>query len=676
MVNKKDESGYALLYALGLIILVSLMVGTIFFVARTTYMQINEVDRVKTAKEAQEYALKAAKHQIKRRLDRSWDIIETTPLGNDGTKLLSKINMILANVKTITLQTGEENKFVAECTVGQIQQQKITPYTLGTSAGSFGWKADSSGIDAESINNVRVTIPLSLVLTENYKDGRIKTSKATANFIYEVQWNQVDASQELISLDSWRNIVYSYYLPNTGSYLSADEWIRTMIRLYGYTSAHSFFDFENFDNTKEYPQSKDGDPNGLDRVLDGQIKDITDQSLLDFSQTGKPILNTVVFESSFLLENGVKLIGSSNSGVLDVANIFALRNQENLGQQLNFIQNLTVIGRYGTYIDIGGNQSKLILDEKNSEFKTSNLLINNTQSSQASKNAQEGCLFSSGILNVTYSSETSNFSLDNYVVDAAKKPITIENFSSFLSGNMLIASSNFYAGPISEGIQFHSTENDQREINVKNNFMLTNAMLSSQNGEEGFSYFEESGAETTPNQPSTLTLDGANTKMIVKGKSFIDAPKATRRASPTEKVNDKEVKFYSDPDYWNTIVLKNAATLELDYTGVEPFNLSIEKDARMSLKTLPDLEFFDTEFLNRCVSKNQLKGQLVIQTFNQQDATELAKQLTSDKIPVSVVQSGTSAKNGEVTIIRPTTSANKTTTQVITRVFHYLDMAN
>lgn len=44
MADGKDESGYVLLYALGAIVLISILIGGIFLVARTIFFQVDKVD--------------------------------------------------------------------------------------------------------------------------------------------------------------------------------------------------------------------------------------------------------------------------------------------------------------------------------------------------------------------------------------------------------------------------------------------------------------------------------------------------------------------------------------------------------------------------------------------------------------------------------------------------------
>lgn len=515
-------------------------------------------------------------------------------------------------------------------------------------------------MNSTKATNAELTFEIKTEVSEQQKGGDSKTSIAKASYVYEIQWNDIDIADELNELDVWRNVVYSYYLPNSAGYLSADEWMRKMNILYRFNNTQSVFNFTDYDNTTSY----------VEGYSNGHIIDITDGKVLNFTSTGKAIRSTLTFEGSLLFENGIALEGSTSSSKLVVNNLFSLRR--NNASSKNSIQTLDIVANNGTYIDFAGQEGYLAIDEQDASFSTSGLLINHTPTVGSIENG--GVVFGSGQLAVQTQPDTHNFSFANYSSSASSKSPKDSYWNEFVKGSAVIASSNFYAGPLNISTDIQSTEDDFRQINIDGNFLLTNAMLDSEKGEEGFSYFQDS-AINIPNSPSTLSLDGRNTRFQVAGKSFIDAPKTERRKSLTE-TTENVTKFYGDKKDWNSITLKNGAVMDLGYVGIEPFTLSISEDSIFLAKVLPELAFFDTSFLANSVSEGTLKGKVILQTFNQKDADDLKAELESQKIPVSVVTENEKAENAEVTIVKPSNSAGSDTSQIISRTFNYLNEIN
>lgn len=83
MADGKDESGYVLLYALGAIVLISILIGGIFLVARTIFFQVDKVDQFKRVKEVEEYALQDGTTQIQKEIELYLAGLETIDFGND-----------------------------------------------------------------------------------------------------------------------------------------------------------------------------------------------------------------------------------------------------------------------------------------------------------------------------------------------------------------------------------------------------------------------------------------------------------------------------------------------------------------------------------------------------------------------------------------------------------------
>ncbi|MCB5952535.1 hypothetical protein LI951_10700 [Enterococcus sp. BWT-B8] len=663
MEDGKDEAGYALLYTLGAILLISMIVGGIFILARTVFFQMERVDSLKKAKDVEEYALQEASSQIKKKLELELSELGAgSSFGTDEIVLRNLVNGWIGDFELSDegLGSGQQFSYRATFKNSDLSARKILPYVLDTDIGSYGWKQSST--DLAKVTNVELTFPISVEVTENRK-GTVTTASAQCEYIYEIQWDEVEVNEEIVALDVWRNVFYSYYLPNSAQTISADEWMRKVDRIYRYQADVQYFDYTSYNNYSSFQFGE----------MNGQIQDIRDGLFLDFS-TGNKTIGQLGFSGSLFLENGVTLKGIGG-GQLQTDNLLVLSNAANPSASLlNYLQVDQVVAKIGTYIDFPKEQSRFILES--GQFTTSNLLINNTNTVKKANVSSEGVLFSKGNLIVNKVAGAENFSFANYSVEAGRKNPKDNLWTEFLKGSMVIASSSLFAGPINENSSLHSESGDTRTIMVAGNFMLTNAMLSSETGEDGFSYFQEEATFTHPNTPSKVTLDGSATKMIVSGQSFIDSPKTERRQALTE--NDSASSFngyYKDKDFWNSISLKNGAVMELDYTGIEPFNLDIQKNSYLSLKTLPDLALFDTSFIEYSVSRSQLNGKLIIQPFNKKDATSLETKMTSAAIPVEVVNTfaeAEAAEDGQVVIVMPVNTSDKEAAQIISRTFDYV----
>ncbi|WP_086348142.1 hypothetical protein [Candidatus Enterococcus clewellii] len=661
MEDGKNESGYALLYALGAIVLVNLIIGAIFILARTVFFQVEQVDTFKRVKDVEEYALQEASNKIKKKME-----TELAELGagiNFGTDEVIIRNLVKSWVNDFELTAediGSDQQFSYRVSFSssELQVTKVLPYVLDTELGNYGWKKSTVSLD--KVTNVALVFPIKVETTEE-KNGSQSTTTAKCEYNYEIQWDEADVNEEILALDVWRNVFYSYYLPNSAQAISADEWMRKFDRIYRYQTDRQLFDYASYNN---YSAFRFGAVNGL-------VMDVQDGSYLDFSNGDKTIRD-VTFAGSFFLENGVTAKGTSGSQ-LETDNLFVLRNSTDTAPLVNYLQVGHITAKIGTLIDLPKAQSRLILDV--GQFDTGNLLLNNTNVVKKENVSSEGVLFAKGDVAIGKISGSETFSFANYATESGKKNPKDSMWNDFLKGSLVVASSNLYSGPVSENASLHSELEDHRNVSVAGNFLLTNAMLSSGTGEEGFSYFQESGEFTHPNTPSKLTLDGSDTKLTVSGKSFIDSPKTERRKALTEDGGATFSGFYKDKESWNSITIKNGACMELDYTGVEPFNLDIQKGSYLSLKTLPELALFDTSFIDYSVSRSQLNGKLIIQPFNRGDALELETDLRSKSIPIEVVNSfvdAQAASDGQVVIVMPVNTSNKDAIQVISRTFDYI----
>lgn len=657
MEDGKDESGFALLYALGAIILISVVVGGIFLLARTVFFQDQKVDQFKRVRQVEEYALQEGTKKIQKKIDTHISSLETIDFGTDITQISSDIDKLFQGYSVSEADIGSDQQFSYEITIDKIDKKKVNPYILTDSDGNFGWKEDSSVTNESKATNAQFTFAIKVAVTEKGANGKLIKETAKSDYVYQVQWNDIDVEDSVTELDVWRNIVYSYYLPNSAGYLSADSWMRKMDDVYRYSDHPTTFGYAKFDNH-------------LAQVFgnsDNATVDITDGSFLDFSSSGKMLYSTLTFEGSLLLEHGIRFEGNNLASQLVVNNILSMRPANT---KANAIQNLNVVAGNGTFVDLNGGNNYLAVNEKDASFQTSGLLINNATST-TNLNA-EGFLFGSGNLFVQTQAPASDFQFSNYLSNSLTHTPQDEFWNEFIKGSMIVASSNFYAGELSLGSDIQSTEKDQRKIDLGGNFLLTNAMLDSEKGQENFSYFKEEGLYSQPHAPAVFTLSGENTDMTVKGMSFIDAPKTERRKSINE-TGSETVKYYGDKEEWNTLDLKGGASMNLSYTGIEPFNLKLEKDSLLSLNLLPNLIYFDPTFLVNSISEGQLNGKIILRAFNQADADKVKSELEKYRIPVSIRLAEGDSKNGEVTIIKPNNPAGADTSQIISRTFSYVE---
>ncbi|MGX7420621.1 hypothetical protein ACWOFR_17750 [Carnobacterium gallinarum] len=660
MEDGKNESGFVLLYVLGAIILISVMIGGIFLLARTVFFQVNKVDQFKRVQQVEEYAMQDGTNQIQKKIEGYISELETIDFGNDISKLSVDMDKLFNDFLMSEKDIGSDHQFSYVVRIEEINKEKVNPYRLTDSSGNFGWKEDPSVANQTKATNAQLSFVIEVDVTEKENSGKKVKSSATANYVYQIQWNDVDVEESVTEMDVWRNVVYSHYIPNSARYLSADSWMRKMDDVYRYNENHSSFGYSKFDN---HTAQVFGYSNNT-------VVDITDDTFLDFSSKGKPLYSTLTFEGSLLMEHGISFEGNHSASQLITGNILSLRASDS---KENVIQNLNVSAGNGTYIDLFGSSKFLAINEKDKSFQTSGLLINNTNS--ATNASSEGVLFGSGKLLVETQEKAREFRFANYASNALTSTPQDDLWNEFIKGSMVIASSNFYAGAFNLGRDLQAAENDQRQIAVDGNLLLTNAMLDSNTGQDGFSYFQEEELYSKPNASSILSLNGSNTRLTVDGMTFIDAPKTDRRKSIAEQ-SGETAKYYGDKEDWNTVSLKNGAALNLGYTGTEPFNLILGKDSILSLNVLPNLAYFDTTFLVNSLNEGDLNGKVILRVFNQTDMNLLESELKSRRIPVTVQLTEDAVQNGEVTIIKPDNPTGSDTSQMITRTFSYVEEVN
>ncbi|MCA5013108.1 MULTISPECIES: hypothetical protein [unclassified Enterococcus] len=669
---KHDETGYALLYTLGAIILVSLVMMGIFIHARNNFLQISAVDQITKMKDIKEYALQEASFKVNQLIQTK--VSENTELGKGRNKQEDA-----ANLKKTMLEVADELE-------NQIKQENIgknqdfsyevlidkTPTVTATDevykfisdddTGENGWLKAQASSDTKGITNTKTTFSLEVKVKQTGKNGQEKRTAAKADYVYEFQWEkklQIDEEQQL---DSWRYVYYEAPLTSGDKYLSADTWIRKMDRIYRYQKQPLDFPYDDFDHRTA---STFGRSNNF-------LVDYKDQQLLDFLNA-KPISNEVTFDGSFFLNQGVLLRGKSNAQ-LSTNNLLYLGSETDPSAGKNLIKELNVTADTGIYIHmpVESNDAGLYIDNDLQEIKTPNLLINHTGKNKKTN----GFFLARGTILLDKGTTNSNFT--EYAGDSKKNNPQDKYWSEFMNGGLVISGSQVHLTPTDntikiEGVSVNSGSNDTRKIQVKNgHFMLTSAAMKD-GGESDFAYADQGDYTSKPRQPALLELSGSKTELTVEnGVSFIDAPKMRRRSD-----GQKKGSYYNDKKWWNTIRLSDKSKLDLGTVGVEPFNLEMEEDTVVAMELLPNLTLFDPTFIEKGFNKTKptIKGKLILKTATAEDTVELKNMLEGlGDIPLNVKSDEQDAVNGEVTIVSPTVPKNPNADWVAQRVFDYSEL--
>ncbi|MBO0475011.1 hypothetical protein JZO86_15010 [Enterococcus ureasiticus] len=663
---KNDEAGYALLYALGAILIVSLVMMGIFLKARKNFLQINAVDQLAKMKDVKEYALQEASMTIKKTIETK--LSGNIELGLDKTVLTNKMSEVTNELKNQPIKKsniGKQHDFSYTVKVSNPTVSIINPYKfISENSDASGWIPMDASDSKEGIVNTNTTFQLEVKVEQTGKNGQKKKASSKGDYVYEFQWTQGQQDAATLKLDAWRYVYYQPSLADGDELITADTWIRKMDRIYRYQSNQPLFPYSEYFNNYE---TSYGRSNNF-------LVDLQDGTFLNFWKgTNSVIYKDLNIAGSFLLKNGVLLSGKKS---IIAKNIMALRNDENLTQEINAIKNLNIRADVGVYvnIDVSNSTNKnagFYVDNDSYEIKTPNLLVNNTGSAKT----DQGFFLTKG--EITLEKETTgnpSINFGEYASDAKINNPIDKFWDQFMNGGFVIAGSNVYLTPPKnnikiDGVSITGGKNDKRRIQIKEgNFMLTTASLMNQ-GEETFAYADKGTFISKARPPALLELEGKETSLTVEnGVSFIDAPKMKRRGSNTKKVT-----YYNDKKYWNTIRLKDRSRLDLGVAGIEPFNLETQAKTTISMKLLPNLELFDTTFIKEGLKKGKetIKGKLIIQVATEEDGDLLIQELGKE-VPIEASDES-KAKDGVVTIVKPAHGIvpENNSQWIIQRVFDY-----
>lgn len=660
--GNQKEAGYALVYALTSIIIASLIIALVFVMARNVHSQIKIIDTLSNIQDVQEYSLQKATQQIKKQIDDGLSKLTLIDLGNDEKIIEDLVASWVRSYELSESDIGSAHQFDYHVKLREIQATKTLPYLLNTNVGEHGW-VQSNSFESDK-TNVEFTFTLETNVTARGADTRKGT--ASAAYVYEIQWDEYDVEDVVTHMDIWRYIFYAYYLPNDAQRVSADDWIRKMYQVYDYQQVRPTFDYANYDETQPATFGYTG----------SVLQDFRDGYFLDFYS--RPIVNDLQFEGSFIFNHGIQLDGRQ-MGNLFVRNMLSIRNDGSAPPTngLHLIKDIDVQASVGMYVDLGSQRgSRLVVSQESSSFMAGNLWLNNSNS-QENAQSQEGMLFGAGYLTVQPNTSGNNFQFNHYITDVTKSNPRDSAWDQFTSGSFVMTSSNFYAGPITEGTIVHTSSDTVRQIDIQGNFMLSNASISSNTGIRDFSYFTQNNGVTVPHEPSTLILEGRNTLMQVAGMTFIDAPKTVRRPSLAEAGSTEHFDaYFYDEKSWNQIVLKDGAQLVLDYTGVEPFVLEVDRTASFSMKLLPGLALFDPTFLSNGQMNHVLQGRVILEPFHAADQASLQSQLDLLGISYSLCAHASEAVEGQISIVEKSGGASIGSNQIISRTFDYVRTIN
>ncbi|MFK4567228.1 hypothetical protein [Enterococcus sp. UD-01] len=715
---KEDDAGYALLYTLGVIILIGLLMMGIFMNARNNYVQISEVDKITKTKDIKEYALQDASAKLKKAIREKVSANENLGKGRskaeDVAYLKPSMVEVAAELKDKLKKTGigKNKDFSYEVTIltepTVVATNEVYKFVSDESTGENGWIKISPTKEFADVTNTKTTFALEVKVTRDKKNASPMITTDHEDYVYEFQWEKRKLTQsngkqtanqnETQKLETWRYIYYDTPLSNGEEVISADAWTRKMDRIYNYQSDKKEFPWgqSNVNKTSWYDPTKDttyGYHNTYKFLSD--YKDRDTLPILNFWNRREldPISSSLTFEGSFLIYNNPFLKGKGN-GQLTTKNMLGLSNINN-PNRVGSIYELSVTAGTGIYIDQIVKEQYyqfVIQNQAGKEIKTPNLLINHSgvTNNKNTAGTSSGVYLSKGT--VIQEASTSEINFAEYDKDSKTLNPQDQNWAAFMNGGFVVAGSAVYLTPTIRhqmnidhlgGLVNYdpnlddikpSTKEDERKIILKDgNFMLTSASMENGKGEETLSYFDRGIFGSTPRQPSLLELEGENTSMVVEnGVSFIDAPKTRKRTDSKKKGS-----YYSNSKYWNTIRLKEKSYLDLGTAGVEPFNLEMEEDTVLTMKLLPELLLFDTTFIEKAfkVGTESIKGKLILKPATVEDATKLNDSLKKlSGVKVSVKTDEKDAVNGEVTIITPTVPVNTTAGWVTQRVFEHSEM--
>lgn len=650
MVDRlKQEEGFTLFQTLVTVVFITLIGTGIIFIGFQISRQISVTEHINQVKDEKVFVSQEAKLTLDQGFNELFDyeVLKMQPLGKNDNTLKKLVGNYVRDNQVLNEEDFGNQK--GGHFVNTIESFTIEPMT-GYSAGEDieqGWVSGGN----QNTYAYRVTLPIKSEITE--QNGNIQT--IWSDYVYEIQWESRDAGELTYEADIWGQMYYQVNRPGGIQYLSADTVMRKMAQIYHLQDVTPSY-LESFPD-KAFSERM---LNGLYGVKNQYVSDMSDQGKIFDKQVGQ-----LEFEGSLLLDNGFSLKGNSGQSLITTKNLLSLSNETTNTKQLSDsrLENVSLDARTGLYLGLAsdGDRRMTIDNSKNHTIKTTNMVINHTINPS---NPNVGTFITSGVIDIKATDyDVTNFK--EYKSHSTTQNIQQKDWEQYQSGNFIISQSKVVLAP--------NGRSDLVQINVANNFMLTNASMDNGLDENTFSYFVDSDYKTI-RPPSQLILSGRETSLVVDGYSFIDAPK--RNPRPLIGEGESVKSDYVLSQGLNKIELKDNSQMILGFTGIEAFDFSSEKDTIFSMKILPNLALFNSDFLEKGFHHDKIQGKVILETAQEQDKVKMIDLLEEKSIPYEVVK-GVDAtfkniNNNVVTIYDNPSQSSKGDYAFITREFSYM----
>lgn len=670
----QEEEGFALLYALCGIVLTILLVTSVFLIANNTSSQINKSDAIVKLSQLIDFSSQQGQEKIKETIQKEIKNSRSLDLEGDQPNLVNKISQaVTVGDKFISGRVGLDKQFYYEVTIETVSVEKTSyHYVQSTASDNYGgWKKEE--VSDDSKKNFLVTIGLKIDGVEEQR--RTNNFSKKLNYNYEFQIDTIHQNELLTNMDIWRNVVSDIGGRQSSSQMSAMDKLVQLNNIIHYQDDFlktlSITDCFNENNNQSEISLGDS---GLN------VYDFKNDSGLDF--VNNPFSHNLEFQGSLFLRGGFKFQGNGNT-TLTTHNILEVSGENKLLDK-NYLNGVPILAGTGVIVDSLSNQQQIVIDNDSSllpVLRSPNLIISNSNGIKNGSPKTSGVALTSGVMQISNNTQVIQTDFNRYQSPLGKNnPQSMQNWEAAMRPSLIVASANLYMGPMKD-------ESAHREIQVEGDFLLTSAQETKlgENLEEGIrlSYFENPDNQDYefPYSPSNIILEGSDTKLVVGNSdnnfatySFIDAPKMRVRESLTSEDSSQFEGYYTDANYYNSISLNDGSQMLLGYTGMEPFNFSISENSIFSMKTLPNLEFFDPYFLRTAYEHGNLKGKVILEVNSEIDSKKLQNILRTNGIPYElsfVGMDSNQAINGLVTIIENTTINSGDDSYLVSRMFDF-----
>lgn len=652
-IKKVDtsEDGSVLLLALGLIVLLFVVITAIFYFALSTQKMIVQADRYTKLKDAKSYAVEESKARLTTLFDKEiTELLEDAHDKGKDSVLAQKINRLIGTLSSSSSSGQMTQPFFSSklfgaskqyrFDVGIVDQVKVDVTATYSGAETGGW----SGTKPRDQEARQIKVPVNIVVVEEKESQKIKHNVST-QFVYEVQWENESrtptsqATQPLVfgQLDAWRNIFYTHYTNAENNMLSADTWARLLYRGYKYQSKNQVsFNETNYNQT----------PTDTYRFGYEKNRSVVDTKLTKATTVTRQLSKNLIGEGSIIIKD-VDLKSTSKKTV-SADNMIAIINDDSSSD--TEILNIDLTATTGMFLSSFNQKTRI----NSSQITTPSWLISQKR---RGKNIKEAALVLDDAT-VKLDIAPTKFDYNRYLKTSTRlNPQLDKQWGDMLKGGLIIGSS---VVELRNGTSI--------TLGSQSNFMLTSAAIDESIGEESFSYHNRVGVvigATLPNLPSVLKIGkGARIIQAPSAISFIDVSKKSRRVSNSENSTQPKESWLDVSNERNRIEIASGGKLALGITGIEPFDLILEKDAEFSFYVTRDITLFDPTF----IKEGKIAGKLIIYAEN--GGAELLECLKQSGIDYDLATDAAIAKNGRITVVKK--NGNNRAAFNVVRTFSYL----